>query len=303
MSWIVTAVASAAVWGAVNIVDKTLLQNYVRSHVTLQLIIGILQGATGLVFVAGFASADNIATSEAVWAVLAGFLSGFAGLLLLYMLRSQEVTRVVPITQSAPIFAAIIAFLFLDETLTIIQWLAVLVTVAGAVLISVDRDVRYQRFFLNRSFFPLIGASFIMAMGHVVSKVPLDTLSVFLVHGLRSLGISVVLLGASISNRDARDDLARLIRSRSRGLALVSFSELVLASFAFLLFLWALSEGPVGLVSALASTRSLFILLFSVTLSLRFRGLLGERMTPGVLGVKLASVTMIVVGVGAITLS
>ena len=160
MFWIVTALASAAVWAVVNIVDKTLLQNYVRSHVTLQLIIGILQGATGLVFVAGFARADSIATTEVFWAVLAGILSGFGALLLLYVLKSPEVTRVVPVTQSAPIFAAAIAFFFLDETLTIIQWQAVLVTAAGAVLLSMDRDVEYQRIFLNRSFFPLIGASF-----------------------------------------------------------------------------------------------------------------------------------------------
>ena len=303
MSWIVIALAAAAVWSGVNIVDKTLLQNYVRSHVTLQLIIGILQGAVGLVLVATFGWSDSLATIEAVWAVLAGFVFGFGGLFLLYVLKSQEVSRAVPVTQTAPIFAAILAFLFLDETLTIIQWQAVLLTVAGAVLLSMHRDVEHRRLSPHTSFLLLMASSVITAVGLVISKVPLDTLSVPLVHGLRSLGISTVLLGASISSRDARDDLLLLIRSRSPGLALVSFSELVLVTVAFLLFLWALSKGSVGLVSALLSTRSLFILLYSTTLSLQFRDLLGERLTRGVLAVKLVSITLIVVGVGAITLS
>lgn len=94
-----------------------------------------------------------------------------------------------------------------------------------------------------------------------------------------------------------------MVRSRSKGLALVGFGEIGLTTVAILLFLWALSTGPVGLVSALGSTRSLFVLLYSTILSLRFRDLLEERVTRGVLGVKVASVTLIVVGVGAITLS
>jgi len=303
LSWIVIALASAAVWGSVSIADKMILQNYVRSHVTLQLLIAILQGAVGIVFVAAFAWPGSIVTADTLWALLSGAFFGVGGLFLLYVLNSQEVSRAVPVTQTAPLFASIIACLFLDEALTVIQWQAVIVTVAGAVLLSVHRDVEYRRLFLHRSFFLLMAASVIIAGGQVIGKVPLDTLSVPLVHGLRSLGLSAVFLGASLFNRDAQHDLMRLIRSRSPGLALVTFSELVLVTIAFLLFLWALSKGQVGLVSALAATRSLFVLLYSTLLSLRSKELLGERVTPSALAVKLASITLIVAGVGAITLA
>ncbi|MFC1935586.1 EamA family transporter [Chloroflexota bacterium] len=303
MSWIVIALASAAVSGGVSIVDKVFLQNYARSHVTLWLLIAILQGTVGIVFVAAFAWSGSIASTDTLWALLSGVIFGFGGLFLLYVLNSQEVSRAVPVTQTAPIFAAIIAYFFLAEALTASQWLAVVVTVVGAVLLSMRRDVEYRRLFLHPSFFLLMAASVIFAVGQVIGKVSLDTLSVPLVHGLRSLGLSAVFLAASLSNRDAQHDLMRLIRSRSPGLALVTFSELVLVTVAFLLFLWALSKGSVGLVSALAATRSLFILVYSTLLSLRFRGLLGERVIPSVLAIKLASIILIVAGVTAITMA
>ena len=303
MSWIVIALAAGVAWAGVSIVDKTLLQNYFRSHVTLWLAISILQGITGLVFVGGFAWSNDIASTGTLWALVSGAINGFGGLFLLYALKSREVSRVAPIAQTSPIFAPVLAFVFLDETLTLLQWLGVATTVAGALLLSTHRDAEYHNLSLDRSFFPIMLASVFMAVGQVVSKVPLDTLSVPFVHGLRSLGTSTVLFGASVPSRDARQDLMRLVRSRSKGLALVVFGEMGLGTVAILLFLWALSMGPVGLVSALGATRALFVLLFSTLLTLKFGNLLGERVTRGVLGFKLASITLIVAGVGAIALS
>ena len=303
MFWIFIALASGVTWAGVSIIDKTLLQNYFRSHVTLWLAISLPQGIMGLAFVGGFAWSSDLASTGTLWAFVSGAISGLSGLFLLYALKSQEVSRVAPIAQTSPIFAAILAFVFLDETLTLVQWVAVMTTVAGALLLSTHRDAEHHNVFLDRSFFPIMLASILMAVGQVVSKAALDTLPVPLVHGLRSLGLSTVLFWASIPNKDARHELMRLVRSRSNGLVLVGVGDMGLAVGAVLLFLWALSTGPVGLVSALGVTRSLFVLLFSTLLTLKFGDLLGEKVTPGVLGLKLISITLIVAGVGAITLS
>ena len=53
----------------------------------------------------------------------------------------------------------------------------------------------------------------------------------------------------------------------------------------------------------LVATRSLFLVLYSTLLSIRFRGLLGERMTPATVAIKFAAVTLIVGGVAGISLS
>ena len=64
MSWIVIALAAGVAWAGVSIVDKTLLQNYFRSHVTLWLAISILLGITGLVFVSAFAVGPALINSQ-----------------------------------------------------------------------------------------------------------------------------------------------------------------------------------------------------------------------------------------------
>ena len=303
MSWIVIALASAAVSGGITIVDKTILQNYVRSYVTYMLLLAVGQSAVGIAFVAIFAWSGSIATADTLWAALSGVLFGVSGLFLLPVLSSQEVSRAAPVAQTAPIFAGMIASFFLDESLTVIQWTALFVTVAGAMLLSVRRDKSRRKLFLHHSFLLLMASSFFFGAGQVVGKEPLETLSVPLVHGVRTLGFSAVFLVVSLPSKEARQELMGLTKSRNWGLALVAGSELMLVSAGFLLFFWALSKGPVGLVSAVGGTRSFFILLYSSLLSLRFRNLLGEEVTLNAVAIKLISITMIVVGVGVITLA
>ena len=94
-----------------------------------------------------------------------------------------------------------------------------------------------------------------------------------------------------------------MIQKRSPGVGLVLVSELGLVNGSFLLLLWAISSGPVGLVTALVSTRSVFVLLYSTTLSLRFKGLLAEKVTSKLIVFKLFSITLIIIGVITITVS
>ena len=51
-------------------------------------------------------------------------------------MESQDVSRVVPVVSTYPVFVALLAFLFLGESVTFLSWVCVLVTVAGAALVS-----------------------------------------------------------------------------------------------------------------------------------------------------------------------
>lgn len=303
MAWVVTALASAAIGAAVSTIDKTLLQNYLRSHITLQLIIGILQGLSGIVFTVSFAWSGGVFTVDALLAFISGSIFGFSGLILLYVLKHQEVSRVIPISQTAPVFAAVLAFMFLGETLLLVQWLAVIVTVLGAMLLSIQPEMTHGRLSLQRSFLPLMVASLTMAAGYVIVKTPLYSLPVPLIHGMRSLGLSAVFLAFSAIKKDARRELISMIQKRSSGVVLVLVSEVGLVNGSFLLLLWAISSGPVGLVTALVSTRSVFVLFYSTTLSLRFKGLLAENVTSKLIMFKLFAVTLIVIAITIITVS
>ena len=300
MSWPVIALSSAAIAGIVHILEKTALFRYIHSPLTLPFLIGLTQLSVGTVLTLALPWPGTPNLYPIGWALLSGALHGLGGLILLRVLFSQEVSRVIPVFLTFPIFAALIAVIFLDERLSLFNWVAILATVAGAILLSVRHDQKYRGLFLHPSFYVLIVGSAITAGGHVTGKIALDDLSVLNAHGLRALGAACMILLASlrpVAVQEVRD----LLRQRSPAIAIVGLDQ-ILVSIVLLLILWALSLGPVSLVTAVSSTRALFVLFYSTALALRFRGFLGEQVSVGAVAVKVVSTALIVGGVATITL-
>lgn len=303
MSWVAIALLGTAVMGMINILDKVVIVRYFHSPLTLPFLIGIAQGGVGIVLITALRWPGSAPLSSVAWAVFSGALMGLGALFLLRLLYTQEVSRVVPAFNSFPLFAAIIAVIFLDERLSSLHWVAIVATVTGAAALSVGRtpESGYRGLVLHRSFFALMLGSLIFAGSMVTSKVALDDLPVLNTHGLRSLGLGAVLLAASL-RPVAVQEVRRLVRQRRAAFAVVGLNELVLATVSLLLTLWALSLGPVSFVTTVVASRSFFVLLYSTLLSLRFGGLLEERVTRGTVAVKAVSTALIVGGVATISL-
>jgi uncharacterized membrane protein len=285
----------------ISILDKTLLFRYLRSPLTLPFLIGVAQGSTGIILVLALTWPETTTASSIGWGLFSGILWGLSAWFLLRVLYSQEVSRTVPVYQTFPVFTALLAVFFLGEDLSAFHWAAIMATVAGAVLISLRLDQGYRGVFLHRSFFLLMLGSAIAAAAHVTGKVALDDLPVLHTHAVRSLGLSgALLLGAlrPAPLREVRD----LLRQRSPAFAILGMNEVVLASSSMILTLWALSLGPVSLVTTLVATRSFFVLLYSTALALRFTGFLGEQTSRRALAVKIVSTSLIVAGVAAIAM-
>lgn len=299
MSWIVIALASATVSGVVNVFDKTFIHKYARTVQTLPLLVGFAQVTIGIVVLAAVPLPDTVSLWFSATALVSGIIFGISGSLMLKVLFQQEVSRTVPVMQIAPIFAAAFALIFLDETITAMQWLAILSTVAGAVMLSVRFDNGFGGIPLNRNFFILVLAAAIFAMGNIVGKVALEHLPVMYTHGMRSLGLGAVFLLFHL-RREPLQHVKEMLKERSPGLLVVGANELVIANSSLILLLWALSIGPVSLVTALVATRAMFIVIFSTLLALIWRGALGEVITVRAIAVKTGSTALIVAGVAGI---
>ncbi len=301
MSWIAIALVAAAVSAVVNIFDKTVIHRYASSPLTLPLLIGIAQTAVGLTVLA-FVRTPPEATAQAVgWAVGSGVLFGLGGQLLIRTLFTQEVSRAIPVYQTFPVFAALIAVVFLDGVVTPLQWLGISATVAGAVALSVRTEAGYRTLFLHRAFVVLMVASLLTGAAHVTGKAAVDELPVLYTHGLRMLALGVVFLAFNLRPAPIRE-VTGFVRGRSPALLFVGTNELLTANVSLLLTLWALSLGPVSLVSALVGTRALYVVLYSTGLALVWKGALGEETSPRALAVKVGSTALIVAGVAGIAL-
>ena len=304
MDWLTVSLFSALVASVIAIGDKVILMRYAPSVAMLVVFTGLLQFPPALVILP-FAPFDSY--SLGVWAL--GFGSGLingAGLALMFwVLRRQEVSLVIPITSSSPVFVAVLAVLLLSETLTVLHSIAILVTIAGTVIVSTggtnqaQRD-RSQNVVLGSPLILLMICSISMAFGQIMSKAALDDMTFWNLFVLRSFGF-----GAACVLLPLRPSVVREFRQVLKdrvALVIIVFNEGLIGFATMSLALWAVSLGPVSLVATVLSTRPLFVFVLSIVLSSGIWRLLDEPLEPKILARKLASTTMIVAGVAGLSL-
>ena len=294
--------AGAAVYGLVNILDKTVVYRYATSPRTLPLLVGIGQAVVGSVVFAVVGVPDGAALNLVLGALASGAIFGLGVQFYMYVLFGEEVSRAVPIIQSAPIFTALFAFFFLGEDLGPVEWLATVAVVAGAIALSVRTGSASPVSILRPSFLVLMAASALQGSSYIFGKVAVDELPVLFTHAVRSLALAAVMLLFNLRPAPWRDVMG-FVRDRSPALRFVAFNELVVATTGLLLLLWALSLGPAALVIALSGARAFFLVVYSTALALVWKGALGEVTTRGALATKIVSTALIVGGAAAIALS
>jgi transporter family protein len=296
MSWIAIALFSAAIIAWVNIFDKTVIHRYARSPLTLPLLIGVAQTSVGVVVLAMVRVPDGATWMAVGWGLSSGAVFGLSGQLIIRVLFHQEVSRTIPVIQSSAIFVGLIALIFLGESISAVQWVGMIATITGAALLSLQTKGRGGVLFLNRSFYLLMLGSILYAVANVTSKVALDDLPIPFTHGLRALSLGAVFLAFNLRPApwsEVRSFFAR----RSPALLLVGTSELIIVNIGLFTLLWALSLGPVSLVTALWGTRALFVVFYSTAIALIWKGALGEETTVRAIVVKVSSTILIVGGV------
>ncbi len=299
MTWAMVALTGAALTAFINILDKRIIYGYARTPQTQPLAIGLTMPFVGAVLLI-FAGVPGSGAIESItWALVSGAFYGMGAQLLLHVLYTQEVSRAVPVFQTYPIFTALIAFLFLGERLDAIAWLAILAVVTGAALLSVRLGTAGGQSLPLKAFLLLIAGSVIEGSSFVFGKSAVNELPVLTTHALRMLALSGVLLAFNLRSRPLAD-LRLFVRRRSPALGYIALNQFVVANLGLLMLVWALSLGPTALVTALASLRTFFLVVFTVALSLVWRGSLGERMTPGSAAIKLGATALIVGGAAAI---
>ena len=209
-------------------------------------------------------------------------------------IAKEEISRVIPLFQLTPLFVLILSLLFLKEVLTLNHYLAFVLILLGGLLISLQKTKGV--FKLRVAFWWMVLSSLIYAIYAVILKSlyvahPFWDLTVYLGFGEFLPTPLLLLLIASFRSR--------FIKSLS-GLKPIGWTLLILGMFfvttASLSGLWALAIGPVTLVSVFRGFQSLFVLVYAVFLSFWLPKILKEELGKDVLGVKVMSILLMMLG-------
>jgi len=300
LNWTSIAVLSAVIIAWVNIVDGHLLSKRLPGLRTFLLPLGIIHLIYGLLLFYLFPLPEGVSPGTLLVAVASGIFRTAAIIIMLYYLKREEVSRVVPVVFTYPIFVAIIAVLLLGETLGYLQWLAVIIVVAGAVTLSVRQSPFGSTTRLDKSFLLLLGASLLFALADIASKYALAYISFWNMTCLTVFCLSGIFLLVSLRPEVLRQ-LTGMER-RNSTLGLIAFNE-TLAPVASVLSFLALQTGPVSLVSTIIGSRPIFVLIFALVLSRFFPDFLVWQARRWMLALRLMATAMIVSGIAIIYLS
>ena len=292
VDWATLAIVSAALFGTVSIVDKFIIERQVQDVRTFILVIGTQAWILGLIILLNQPIGTGTPLGSVILAIAAGLTESGGLILMFYALRTDEVSRAVSVTQTFPIFVAILAVLFLNETLGLWEWMAIMVTVLGAVILSTRRTPEGS-LLLSRSFLLLIVASVAMAVSRILTKEALTELSSWNMLGIFLISLTPGFLLVCCRRTTIREAYQILKRP-------ITFSLFIGDSAIAMGALWvqfaAFAAGPVSLVSALVATRPFFIFMYTILLSQFMPRFLSEPLNLRILVVKFLAIAMIVGG-------
>ncbi|MFH0863501.1 MAG: EamA family transporter [Candidatus Gottesmanbacteria bacterium] len=294
MDWLSLIIFSAFFFSIVDVMDKFLCSNKIKSvfaFLVITNIISVVFTSFLLFFVDFKISWGWPLFFAAISAIFYFFLWAFW----LKALKKTEVSRSIAIYSSAPIYTALLAVVFLQEQLSLIKWLSIVAIIAGSILCSYEKTSARKSIGFNSMYLLVILAALFSSLGGIVSKAAMQTMHPFIVD-IVAVYAAIPLFLLLFLKKGVFNEVVEVIKNKK-----IIFPFLIRGLLGFLgtiTFYLAISLGPVSLVSAgFGGTNPLFVFGISIILSLFWPKFIKENISPQTIFQKAMAIILIVGGV------
>ena len=293
------AIASPFVYALVTIGDKWILSGLKLRIESFNLFVGFVQlsVAASILVILGIPDAPF---SAIISAVGGGLLWGVYLIVLFWALRREQMGRIVPVSQTSPVFAAILGVVFLGEHLDWWGWFAILLVVGGAAIVSAEPKQILSGGFSKIYLYVIAGAA-LVGVAQVLLKTSSEELNIWHNMSFRGIGLFTT-LALPFLRRAVVRDLGIFLKNRKTAIPVI-LTEGVGPIFGNAFLLLALANGPVSLVSALLGTRPIFILVLTLIFAPFAKRALAESFSRADIITKAVSTAAVVGGVVIISLA
>jgi uncharacterized membrane protein len=296
--WIYYALLSAVALGTVNVVDSHLLSQRMPSLKSFLLPVGIIYIIIGVVFSFLFPLL-SINTPHLAATAVSALLRGIALYIMLDLFRKEDVAVIIPVLYAYPIFVAILAIPILGEYLTPLEWIAILMVVAGAIMISLKKTSPDGSSKWNFKILAILaGCGLMLALSDISAKFALESISSRNMFWISSIIMGLVFLTPSLRPKSWKQLLSM---PKLGGTMTILACNEILALTGVLLSFIAIQSGPISLVSTVFSTRPLFVVITSFLISRLFPSFL-KWQNPKLIVIRIVAVLMIVAGIAIINI-
>jgi len=285
--WVLLALAASAIGGISIIIDKVLLTKYSKDWIYLTAFLGIINFLPVLALLFFI----NVFVPAIFLGLIAGVLFRIAVFFYMKSISLEEASRVVPIFLTSVVFVLIMESIFLDEQLFFHHYAGIFAVITGSFIIM-TQNIK-NLFKLSAAFYFMIFSSLVFAFSEIILKFAFTTsdfLPIIFWTFTGSLLASVPVLLFKLKKHHKLFYNTRNLKFILPGQALLFVSVLVI-------YWYAISLGPVSLVSTIGGADGVFVFIYAILLTKFAPTILREAVDKKTLLTKALAISVIIAGI------
>ncbi|MFB6181359.1 MAG: EamA family transporter [Candidatus Magasanikbacteria bacterium] len=290
MSWLYLALIAAFLWAIVNLADKFIVDHEINDPV---IDVGI-SGFLGFIVITivSYLQIDTASTliSNKFWLpLLAGILYPISLIFYYSGIKREDVSRFIPLFGIIPVITAIAAFFLLGENFSWIVYVGILLTVFGAILISLKNPLKnWHKFKSGLAVMLGVASAIIIAVRSLIIKFSgfsMNYWTILFWLGIGGLTVIIILLITKFKQIKKYEHIDHL--------PLVG----LIRAGAYLIYVKAITLGPVSLVVTAIKIKPLLVFLGSTAVSKYHPEIIHEKLDKKTILQKVFATTIIIAGV------
>jgi uncharacterized membrane protein len=295
--WLIFAFSGPIFWALSTHIDKYLIERYFKnSDTTVLMVFTALIGLVMLPFILFFKPETlHLPFGSILVMITSGIL--YMGALLFYLraIQSTEASVIAPMFQISTLFTFLLGFLILGETLTTINALGAFLIIAGALSLSIDTKGHFHAPKIRILFLMLL-CTFVLALSTVIFKFfaireEFWSTAFWTYAGEALFGVGILLIPKYYKQ------FVTLLKTNTKALLSINGANELINLGGGLGVRFASLLAPVALVSAIASTSTLFVFIFGILLTIFLPRLAHEDLSRANLIQKGLAAVLVAIGV------
>ncbi|MBD3310251.1 EamA family transporter [Candidatus Woesearchaeota archaeon] len=292
MNWVLLALLSYAIWAVCNILAKVIRDRHIRSSFSYTVLVGFI----GLVSLAviPFTKFSIPPPGYLILAIITGMLYFLAILPFLKALSMEEVSRVIPLWQMKPVFVLVLAWVLIGERLAAWDYAGFALILAGGMIIQTRTFKGLLR--PGKAFYLMLFSSIVFAIIYTLVKylyLHIPYAEGFVFTRIGTFLASVLALAFFSKQRKKFTKTVREVRARS---GMILLSTEILNIIAVGISYYAITLGPISIISVFEGFQPAFVLLYAIILSVWFPEMLREHIDRKTLLTKIAAIALMTTG-------
>ncbi len=291
MEWFIFALFAPILWSICNVLDKFLLEKYVKDPISYEFLISLFDIISIIIIL--FLSPISINLYGFVLGIIVGIIGVMAVILYNKSMVDEEASRVVPLAYLNAIFVVILAYIFLGEILNFQKYFGIILIIIGGILISFKKSFKKWNFSSATKF--ILIAGILWAAASVLSKYVLDFIDYYTITVWQLVGYLITIPFFLISKK-VRTNFHRDIKKVDKKVFLIMIVNTLVYLVGVLAFYYATSISSISLVYAVASTQPFFIFFYGLIITKIAPNIIKENIDKSTIILKIIAIALIFLG-------